>query len=195
MNKFVRIAVTAGEPAGIGPDLCVALKPQPDTEFVVIADPALLKSRGTALGQSVNLNHFDPLQPAEQVSILPLECPTPSKAGTLDSANSAYVLESISAAVDGCKNNLFDAMVTAPVHKGVINDAGIPFSGHTEYIAELLNATPLMVLAADNLRVALVTTHLPLKNVADAITKDAIIDCLRILNNDCLLYTSPSPRD
>jgi len=75
-------------------------------------------------------------------------------------------------------------MVTAPVHKGVINDAGIPFSGHTEYIAERLNATPLMVLAADNLRVALVTTHLPLKNVADAITQDAIVNCLRILHND-----------
>jgi len=157
MNKFVRIAVTAGEPAGIGPDLCVALKPAPDTELVVIADPALLKT---------------------------VECPTPAKAGTLDTTNSAYVLESISTAVDGCKNNLFDAMVTAPVHKGVINDAGIPFSGHTEYIAERLNATPLMVLAADNLRVALVTTHLPLKNVADAITQDAIVNCLRILHND-----------
>jgi len=184
MNKIVRIAITAGEPAGIGPDLCVALTPKPNTELVVIADPALLQARSSTLGQNVAFKNFDLHTPAQQVSVLPVECKVQSTAGSLNAANSTYVLETISTAVDGCKNNVFDAMVTAPVHKGVINDAGIPFSGHTEYIAERLNATPLMVLAADKLRVALVTTHLPLKNVADAITQDAIIDCLHILNND-----------
>jgi len=184
MSRFVRIAITAGEPAGIGPDLCVNITPKPDTELVIIADPALLKARSNALGNKAHFKTFDPQKAAECVSVLPIECQAPVTAGELNTNNSAYVLESISAAVDGCRDNLFDAMVTAPVHKGVINDAGIPFSGHTEFIAERLNATPLMVLAAEKLRVALVTTHLPLKEVAAAISKDAIVNSLETLNKD-----------
>jgi len=183
-KDLIRIAITAGEPAGIGPDLCVTLKSRPGTELVLIADPDVLQSRASALGVDYTVILFDESNPIEQVSVQPLKALSPVTAGVLDPANSAYVLESIRLAVDGCKNNLYDAMVTPPVHKGVINDAGIPFSGHTEYIAERLNATPLMVLAADALKVALVTTHIPLKDVASAITHDGVIDCLQILHND-----------
>jgi len=184
MNEIVRIAVTAGEPAGIGPDLCAALKPVANTELVIIADPAVLKNRSKELGLEQQRPVFSQDNPKEQVSVLAVDAPAPVKAGILDPANAGYVLDTIRAAVDGCMDGTFDAMVTAPVHKGVINDAGIAFSGHTEFIAERVNATPLMVLAADKLRVALVTTHLPLKEVAAAITHDGIVDCLSILHND-----------
>lgn len=184
MTSIARIAITAGEPAGIGPDLCATLPNKPGTELVLIADQDVLQSRASALGLTLPLKLFNQDSPAEQLSILPLHTQVPVEAGKLDPANSAYVLESISIATDGCKEGLFDAMVTPPVHKGVINDAGIPFSGHTEFIAEKLAATPLMVLATDNLKVALVTTHLPLKDVANAITHDAVVDCLQILHND-----------
>ncbi len=183
-KQIVRIAITAGEPAGIGPDLCAALTTRTDAELVIIADPAVLLAREKSLGIKNQFTTFDAENTSAKISVLPLNTITPVIAGELDSANSAYVLESIRMAVDGCRDGLFDAMVTAPVHKGVINDAGIPFSGHTEYIAERLHATPLMVLAADTLRVALVTTHLPLKDVAAAITHKAIVDSLQILNSD-----------
>ncbi len=182
-SRAVRIAITAGEPAGIGPDLCAALKGRTNAELVIIADPKVLQARATALGLTTEFQPFD-ANTSAPISVLPLDTNAAVVAGELNSANSGYVLESISTAVSGCHDGLFDAMVTAPVHKGVINDAGIPFSGHTEYIAEQLNATPLMVLAADSLRVALVTTHLPLKDVAAAITHEAIVDSLSILNND-----------
>ena len=184
MNECVRIAVTAGEPAGIGPDLCATLKSKPGAELVIIADPDVIKSRGSALGVEANFSQFNESNTCEQVSVLPLKIHSGVTTGTLDPANSAYVLESIRIAVDGCRGGLFDAMVTPPVHKGVINDAGIPFSGHTEFIAERLDATPLMVLAAEALKVALVTTHLPLKDVADAITHDGVVNCLQILHDD-----------
>lgn len=192
MSAHVRIAITAGEPAGIGPDLCCALSPRHNTELVIIADYNLLQSRANELGIEFNAKPFDPALAAarkpehipEQISVLSLPTAAPVSTGALNSINSAYVLESITTAVDGCHSGLFDAMVTAPVHKGVINDAGIPFSGHTEFIAERVNATPLMVLAAEQLRVALVTTHLPLKDVSRAITQQGVIDCLHILHND-----------
>lgn len=184
MNECVRIAVTAGEPAGIGPDLCATLKSKPGAELVIIADPDVLQSRGSALGVEASFSQFNESSTCEQVSVLPLKTHSGVTTGTLDPANSAYVLESIRIAVDGCRDGLFDAMVTPPVHKGVINDAGIPFSGHTEFIAERLNATPLMVLAAEALKVALVTTHLPLKDVAGAITHDGVVNCLQILHDD-----------
>ena len=184
MNECVRIAVTAGEPAGIGPDLCATLKSKPGAELVIIADPDVLQSRGSVLGVNAKFNQFSQSNACEQVSVMPLKTTAAVTTGTLDPANSAYVLESIRIAVDGCRDGTFDAMVTPPVHKGVINDAGINFSGHTEFIAERLNATPLMVLAAEALKVALVTTHLPLKEVADAITHDGVVNCLQILHND-----------
>ena len=184
MTRRPRIAITAGEPAGIGPDLCADLQGHDHAELIVIADPELMQSRSQQLNINHQLERYDPGQSSKQVSLLALDTIAAVQPGTLDTRNSAYVLESIRIAVDGCSDGTFDAMVTAPVHKGVINDAGIAFSGHTEYIAERLNATPLMLLVADSLRVALVTTHLPLNNVADAITHKAITDALQILHDD-----------
>lgn len=184
MSSLVRIAITAGEPAGIGPDLCATLTKKAGAELVIIADQDVLHGRAAKLGLDCSFRQFDKNSPVEQISTIPLQTRAPVETGKLDAANSVYVLESISIATDGCRDGVFDAMVTPPVHKGVINDAGIPFSGHTEFIAERLNATPLMVLAADKLRVALVTTHLPLKDVANAITQDAVVDCLQILHDD-----------
>ncbi len=184
MSQPVRIAITAGEPAGIAPDLCATLKSKAGAELVFIADPEVLQSRASLLGLDCTPRQFDQDTLVEQLSILPLKTQAPVEAGKLNPSNASYVLESINTATDGCKDGLFDAMVTPPVHKGVINDAGIAFTGHTEFIAQRLQATPLMVLAADKLKVALVTTHLPLKEVADAITHDAVVDCLQILHND-----------
>ena len=160
MSQPVRIAITAGEPAGIAPDLCATLKSKAGAELVFIADPEVLQSRASLLGLDCTPRQFDQDTLVEQLSILPLKTQAPVEAGKLNPSNASYVLESINTATDGCKDGLFDAMVTPPVHKGVINDAGIAFTGHTEFIAQRLQATPLMVLAADKLKVALVTTHL-----------------------------------
>ena len=185
-----RIALTAGEPAGIGPDLCVQLAQQShDCELVVVADPALLRDRAERLGVALNLIDFDPEKPAQihpegTLTILPVAMSVASSCGKLDSTNSAYVLETLRQAVYGCSNASFAAMVTAPVHKGVINDAGIAFSGHTEFIAELTGGTPVMMLATPGLRVALATTHLPLSQVSTAITSQSLSEVLRLLDRD-----------
>jgi len=195
MSQTLRIAITVGEPAGIGPDLCVALEPREGIELVLIGDPATLVERAESLNLSFQATKFivDKPHPGA-ITVFPVRTAAEVVAGTLNPENAQCVLDSISIAVNGCEKNRFDAMVTAPVHKGVINDAGIPFTGHTEFIAEKLNATPLMVLAAGNLRVALVTTHLPLKDVAAAITHEAIVDSLNILHTDLISkYKIPAP--
>ncbi|OED43653.1 4-hydroxythreonine-4-phosphate dehydrogenase PdxA [Chromatiales bacterium (ex Bugula neritina AB1)] len=173
-----RIAITTGEPAGIGPDLCVALEAMSNASLTLIGDETLLRQRAEQLATG-NTKH-----PARSPAINHIPLAAPVTAGTLDKNNSAYVLETIRTAALGCQSGEFDAMVTAPVHKGIINDAGIPFSGHTEFIAELFDATPVMVLAADSLRVALATTHLPLSEVPAAIQHDSIVDTLKILHAD-----------
>jgi len=155
------IAVTSGEPAGIGPDLCLRLAEHSwPAHLVVLGDRDLLSARATQLGLDagrMEIRHI----PLQQSAL----------AGRLDPANARYVLDILDAALAGCVSGEFAAMVTAPVHKGVINDAGIAFSGHTEYLAER-TATPrvVMMLAGAGLRVALATTHLALKDVAAAIT-------------------------
>jgi 4-hydroxythreonine-4-phosphate dehydrogenase len=169
-----RIAITTGEPAGIGPDLCCALPPLKNAELILIGDESLLRDRAEQLNQSI----------ADSTQILNIDVAEPVVAGDLNTANARYVLKTIDEAVTGCRQGRYDAMVTAPVHKGVINDAGVAFSGHTEYIAEQLHADPVMVLAADDLRVALVTTHLPLADVATAITRPLIEKTLNILHAD-----------
>lgn len=186
MPRPPRIAITAGEPAGIGPDLCANLQDHDHAELIIIADPKLMQARAQQLNIGHQLARYNPDKPSGNATLLALDTIAPVQPGTLEPANSAYVLESIRVAADGCSDGTFDAMVTAPVHKGVINDAGIAFSGHTEYIAERLNATPLMLLAADSLRVALVTTHLPLNQVAEAITHKAVTDALQILHDDLI---------
>lgn len=181
-----RIAITAGEPAGIGPDLCIAVAQQRFTaELVIIADPQLLQQRAALLQHSLDLPIYRPGTAARagQVSVAPVRLRTPVHAGKLDSANAAYVLETLDCAIRGCNDNSFQAMVTAPVHKGIINDAGIAFTGHTEYLAEKTGAgTVVMMLAAPGLRVALATTHLPLAQVPAAITRDHLEAVLRCLH-------------
>jgi 4-hydroxythreonine-4-phosphate dehydrogenase len=187
----LRIAITAGEPAGIGPDLCVAIAQRAHpAQLVVIADPQLLAERAKALDLPLELLPYRPHAPAAaqragQLHVLAEPLTAPVHAGRLDPANAEYVLRTLRRAGELCLSGEFAAVVTAPVHKGVINDAGVPFSGHTEFFAELTAAPlPVMMLTAGDLRVALVTTHLPLKDVSAEITPHRLTRVLRILHSD-----------
>ena len=185
-----RIALTPGEPAGIGPDLCLQLLQQDlPCEIIVIASPQLLEQRAKQLGLSVQINEFDSSQPAAtqtagRLTLLPVKLAEPTQCGQLNQANSRYVLKTITKATQGCLDGLFSAMVTGPVHKGIINDAGLSFSGHTEFIAGITGGHPVMMLATPGLRVALVTTHLPLSEVSAAITHNRLRRVIRILDYD-----------
>ncbi|MES9944322.1 MAG: 4-hydroxythreonine-4-phosphate dehydrogenase PdxA [Candidatus Thiodiazotropha sp.] len=191
-----RLALTPGEPAGVGPDLCVMLaqKPYPETEIVAIADPVLLQQRAERLGMALDLIPFDQHQPASplppgKLRFLPAILAHQVVCGRLNPANAEYVLETLRIATEGCRNGFFDGMVTGPVHKGVINDAGLSFTGHTEYLSALCeDANPVMMLATPDLRVALVTTHLPLSQVSQAITKQAVQQVASTLHNDLRRY-------
>ncbi|MFT4613912.1 MAG: 4-hydroxythreonine-4-phosphate dehydrogenase [Bacteroidia bacterium] len=186
-----RIAITPGEPAGIGPDvvLMAALQDWP-AQLVAVADPALLEQRATALGLAINLQTFDPNLTAQAhtagtLCVLPVHLAQPAIPGQLNPNNAAYVLATLRSAVQVCQEGLCQAMVTGPVQKSVINDAGIPFMGHTEFLAEETGAgRVVMMLATDELRVALATTHLPLKDVPAAITADLLHETLTILHAD-----------
>ena len=186
------IAVTSGEPAGIGPELCLRLAGhQGEAQLLVLGDRDLLEERARAVGLPVQIRDYAPGNQVVQnvLDVLHIPLAKPSTAGQLDAANSAYVLALLDRALAGCQTGEFAAMVTAPVHKGVINAAGVSFTGHTEYLAEK-TATPLvvMMLAGNTergpLRVALVTTHLPLKDVPQAITAEVLEKTLRILHAD-----------
>ncbi len=186
------IAVTSGEPAGIGPELCLRLNELAvDARLVLLADRVLLRQRAAALGLDVALRDYRPGQAAQSgvLDVLHVPLIRPAQPGRLDPANGPYVLALLDRALAGCRSGEFAAMVTAPVHKGVINDAGVAFTGHTEYLAER-TATPrvVMMLAGDTehgpLRVALATTHLPLKAVPAAITPAMLEQVLRILHDD-----------
>lgn len=184
-----RIAVTCGEPAGIGPDLCITLVQQQLCDLLFIGDPEQLTGRARQLRLPLTLNLLDSAHggladQAGVMNLLPVQFPRAVSAGRLDPKNSAVVLQSIDLAVAGCLNGEFSAMVTSPVHKGVINDAGFPFSGHTEYIAAKSGGYPVMMLACPGLRVALMTTHLPLRRVADAIDSKLIHKVIRILHRE-----------
>jgi 4-hydroxythreonine-4-phosphate dehydrogenase len=184
------IAVTAGEPAGIGPDLCLALASFDfHCPIVVVGSHALLAERARLLGLDVELVPYlsggaGNTQP-RRLEVLDIALAAPCVAGRLDTANARHVLELLDRATDGAANGEFAAVVTAPVQKSVINDAGVPFTGHTEYLAARTGAAhPVMLLAADNLRVALATTHLPLRSVSDAITASLLDTTLRIVSED-----------
>ncbi|MGX5217881.1 4-hydroxythreonine-4-phosphate dehydrogenase PdxA [Pseudomonas segetis] len=190
--KTQRFALTPGEPAGIGPDLCLLLaqhaQPHP---LIVIASHALLAERAALLGLKVSLINTTPDawpdQPAPAGSLYVWDTPlaAPVIAGQLNAANADYVLQTLTRAGQGCLDGHFAGMITAPVHKGVINESGIAFSGHTEFLAELTHTEQVvMMLATHGLRVALVTTHLPLKDVAAAITAERLSRVTRILYND-----------
>ena len=182
-----RIIITSGEPAGIGPDIIASIDPARfPAELTVIGDRDMLKSRADALGSQTRFcAPADKPQPGKTIAIEDRPLATPCVAGKLDRTNAQYVLGMLRDACLGCLDNRFEAMVTAPVHKEIINRAGISFSGHTEYLAEICKARkPVMLLATDHLRVALVTTHLPLRQVADAVTADAISEVVEILDRD-----------
>jgi 4-hydroxythreonine-4-phosphate dehydrogenase len=186
------IAVTAGEPAGVGPEICLRLlerarqRPFP-ARIVVLADRSLLAARAAALDLPDRLRDWDPSLPprAGTLDVLHLPLAAEVHPGRLAPANSPYVLALLDRALAGCLSGEFAAMVTAPVHKGVINDAGIPFTGHTEYLAERTGTRRVvMMLAGGGLRVALVTTHLPLRDVPAAVTDAAVAETLRILHRE-----------
>ncbi|TAL47830.1 MAG: 4-hydroxythreonine-4-phosphate dehydrogenase PdxA [Methylovulum sp.] len=188
-----RIALTPGEPAGIGPDLCIQLAQQ-DLRYepVVIASPELLEQRAKQLDLPLQIRLFDGALPASCqhagcLTVLPVELAEPVQYGHLNPANSRYVLKTITKATKGCVDGIFAAMVTGPVHKGIINDAGFPFSGHTEYIAEMTGGHPVMMLATAGLRVALVTNHLPLAEVSQAITHARLRTVIHTLDHELRL--------
>ena len=193
--KPVRLAITSGEPAGIGPDLCLRLAEQSwPNELVVLCDLQLLQQRAQEIGLNVRFRTYDPSLPvvpsAEgEVTVCDIKVRAGVVTGQLNPANSDYVIALLDRAIAGCRSGEFAAMVTAPLHKGVINEAGRPFTGHTEYLAEQ-TATPLvvMMLAGETphgpLRVALATTHLPLAAVPAAITPETLTAVLHILDHD-----------
>ncbi|CQD34040.1 4-hydroxythreonine-4-phosphate dehydrogenase PdxA [Yersinia mollaretii] len=190
-NHNNRIVITPGEPAGVGPDLVVALAQQDwPVELVVCADPALLLARANQLNLPLQLREYQPDQPAlaqqaGTLTILPVKTAAEVTAGQLDVNNSHYVVETLAKACDGAISGEFAALVTGPVQKSIINDAGIPFIGHTEFFADRSHCPRVvMMLATEELRVALATTHLPLLAVPGAITQGSLHEVITILDSD-----------
>jgi len=186
-----RLAITPGEPGGIGPDLLLSLSSQAhDFQMVAIADIEMLTERARILNVDINFKVFNKETPREthkpgELYVIDTKLSTAAVCGTLNPSNALYILETLQIATSGCLDNTFDALVTGPIHKGIINEAGIPFTGHTEYLAELCGgSTPVMMLATEKMRVALVTTHLPLSEVSQAITKETLETVITILNDD-----------
>jgi len=197
-----RLVITAGEPSGIGPDLILQLaKQQWPMQLVICSDKTLLAERAALLNEKITLLDYDPKKPAQlsqpgmlTVAHIPLRAPV--QAGRLNKANAQFVLDTLTFASQGCISGEFSAVVTAPVHKGIINDAGVAFSGHTEFFAEQAGVDlVVMMLATSGLRVALVTTHLPLAEVSKAITEPRLVDIIEILNRELQLkYAIKQPR-
>ena len=178
------IAFTAGEPAGIGPDLAIGLaQTNWDLPLVCIADPDVLNQRAQLLGQNFDVPQWNPDKPAKGLSIAAVPALSAVIPGQLDAANSSYVLDTLDRAIEGCLIGEFSALVTGPIHKGVINDANIPFTGHTEYLAERSGThTVVMMLACSKLRVALATTHVPLNEVSKHISQEQLERIIRIMH-------------
>jgi 4-hydroxythreonine-4-phosphate dehydrogenase len=195
------IALTVGEPAGIGPDLCLAVACMPrHWPLVCIGDRALLRARARQLGVAVELVDYqrgaDIPQAGGTLCVLHEPLAAPCVAGQLEIKNARQVLTLLDRAVEGCRTGEFSAMVTAPVQKSLINQAGIKFSGHTEYIGERTHTPlPVMMLVAANMRVALATTHLPLRAVSDALSIAGLVRILKIISHDLRRYWGlPQPR-
>lgn len=209
-QSIPRIAITSGEPAGIGPDICVLLAQYDiDADITIIGDAEMLADRAHQLNMNLVIEPYEASETSHRhvkntLKVLHIPTAAPVTACVLNPANSQYVLNTLTCAIDGCAINsknrrAFDAIVTAPVHKGVINEAGIAFTGHTEFFAELINSTlanstlantPQVVMMlvggqkSGSLRVALATTHLALKDVPTAITRDSLETTIRILHKD-----------
>jgi 4-hydroxythreonine-4-phosphate dehydrogenase len=182
------VAVTTGEPAGVGPDLCTELldiAPR-GCRVVLIGDRSLFGRARPRSARKLDLPDFDATsRPRAGVQLLHVPLAKPARPGVLDQANARYVLDTLDAAVGGCAAGAFHAIVTAPVQKSIINEAGVPFTGHTEYLAKRTGVRlPVMLLVGGGLRVALATTHLPLRKVSAAITPARLTAVLRIVSGD-----------
>ena len=194
--------LTPGEPAGIGPDITLAAAASGREPFVAVADPDVLRGRAEMLGLKVPIRTVDPEMPdlrsipPGELPVVPVSVRRRVVPGQPDTANSAYVIECIRAAVAACRDGAAAGLVTAPVHKGIINDAGIPFTGHTELLADLDGgARPVMMLCTPELKVALATTHLPLRAVPDAIDSTMLIDVVGVVAHDLReRFAIPAPR-
>ncbi|MFO3904163.1 4-hydroxythreonine-4-phosphate dehydrogenase PdxA [Enterobacter hormaechei] len=189
--KQHRVVITPGEPAGIGPDLVVQLAQRSwPVELVICADASVLEARAKLLNLPLTLLPYQaenaPLpQQAGTLTLLPVPLRTSVVPGQLSTENGHYVVETLARACDGCLSGEFAALITGPVHKGVINDAGVAFTGHTEFFEERSHSVKVvMMLATEELRVALATTHLPIKAVSDAITPDLLREVIAILHHD-----------
>jgi len=196
------ILITSGEPSGIGPDICIKLaNHQIHSKLVVLCDVETIRERAHLLGSKLEfniLNRLDidvPIHRPGSLTIYPVAAHAKVNAGQLNTANAKYVTYMLDIAVQACLASDSVAMVTAPVHKGIINDAGIHFTGHTEYLAEKTGVTrPVMMLETEGLRIALVTTHLPLREVARSITAEKLTDIITVLHNDLVSkYKIPNP--
>ena len=186
MHSHPRIAITSGEPAGIGPDICVMLAQHKiNANITIIGDAEMLVARALQLNIDFDVKN-----------VLHIPSAAPVTAGTLNPANSQYVINTLTCAMDGCVTGEFDAVVTAPVHKGIINEAGISFIGHTEFFAEYTQSPQVvMMLVGGGLRVALATTHVALKDIPSAITRESLEATIRILHKDLVTkFGLKSPR-
>lgn len=188
------LLVTSGEPAGIGPDLCLDLADSL-IPLVVLIDKDILLKRAAQLGRTIILQDYVPNKPvtrcANHLTVIHIACPSNVIPGELNTENASYVINMLSMATDLCLREEFSGVVTAPVHKGIINDAGVPFSGHTEFFADRCGVdTVVMMLACEVMRVALITTHIPLRSVADEVTQSLIIKVIRCLNASLQMYFS-----
>ncbi len=199
--KLPPIALTSGEPAGIGPDLCLLLAcTSRETDLVVLGDKVLLQRRAATLGLDINFTDYSPNQAiarvAHHLTILSIPLATPCEPGKPNPNNARAVLAILNRAADGCLSGEFSAMVTAPIHKGIINDAGIAFQGHTEYLQHRAHAPQVvMMLAGGGMRVALATTHFALRDVPSHITRESLETTLRIIDHDLRTrFGIPHPR-
>jgi 4-hydroxythreonine-4-phosphate dehydrogenase len=186
------LVVTAGEPAGIGPDLCVALGETALREqLVIVGDPRQLLQRSSLLGVELHIQDYDPERPFEaqgpgsHLRVLAIELPQADVCGTPHTDNAVALMQGLGRALDGCIGGEFSGLVTGPLQKSVINDAGISFSGHTEYLAERAGSErPVMLLVSGELRVALASTHIPLREVPGYITTERLTSVIDVLERD-----------
>ncbi len=184
LKQHAPLVVTPGDPAGIGPDIVLQFAQQhPDISFVAIVDKNILAERAKQLGIHSSFNPYVSGKSINGLHVLHVDCDTPITAGITNSDSSHYILKTLTIAAQGCLDNTFSAMITGPVHKTAINNAGITFSGHTEYLAQATSAEhPVMMLMTDTLKVALMTTHIPLAKVPKAITPNLIKKTIAIVH-------------
>ncbi len=197
MSKPKTLALTPGDPAGIGLDLAITLDDfHIADKVVIISDRNVLTERARILGRNPSFRDYQPDQPAACVEVLHVECDVPVTVGEGSSQHASYVIDTLDRAVDGCLAGEFDALVTGPVNKEMISRAGFEFMGHTEYLARKTNSPyPVMLLTSEHLKVALVTTHLPLRDVSTHITSERIVAVARVLHRDLVeRFGLPSPR-